>query len=142
MRRGWIIRAYCKFLMESERTDVRTILIPGAVGFKAFICNCKRIFAGLGARFMHGKSIVAAEGTRAKPNVLYDRALTHLAPIGKGRTDNYQSALDGSQRRSEYSIKVAHSSVTILEGKNEPDTHLKHMQRLGVHAENRIASGI
>jgi hypothetical protein len=54
VRLGWIIRGYRKFLMESERTDVRSILIPGAVGCKGFACNRKRIFAGLSAWFANG----------------------------------------------------------------------------------------
>jgi len=51
-----------KFLMESERTDLRSILIPGAVGGKGFVGNGERIFAGLGAWFANRKSIVAAQG--------------------------------------------------------------------------------
>jgi hypothetical protein len=46
--------------MESQRADVRAVLIPGAMGFKGFIWDCEGIFAGLGAWFADGKSILAA----------------------------------------------------------------------------------
>ena len=38
--------------------------------------------------------------------------------------------------------KSASRNVGILEGKNEPHAHLKHMQSLGVNAEDGIASAI
>jgi hypothetical protein len=72
-----MVRDVSKLATESERTDVGTILIPRPVGFKRFVGNGKRVFAGLTRWFPSNEGVLANLGPCFETDVLYDDLISH-----------------------------------------------------------------